>query len=221
DKYLRADGLTYRFVPILSNTETPVNTENAKEVMMKKFAFGNAENHGVYFDEENRRHLLGIRQAYAEAASNLAAQGKNEDAKALLQKVDKGIPDSTVPYGMVSRGNQHDYLSILIAEAAYKSGDFELGDKIVKKVRKDIEEQISYYAYLGNMSSNELANAIQEILDNKGDNLNNRQKGVFMEMRNAFGFREYLNNIERTYKSLPQNSESPTLIKNSPDSNVK
>lgn len=221
DRYIRADGLTYRFVPILSTNENPVNTDFAKDVMMKKFAFGNAENNGVYFDEENRRHLLGIRQAYAEASSNLIAQGRIDDAKALLNKVDAGIPDNTVPYGMVSRGNQHDYMSILLAEAAYKSGDYKLADKILKKVRKDIEEQISYYSYLGNMSSNELSNAIQDILDNKADNLNNRQKGVFMEMRNAFGFREYINNIERTYKSLPQGTESPKIIKNIPDSNVK
>ncbi|MEJ7586079.1 MAG: hypothetical protein WKI04_00825 [Ferruginibacter sp.] len=35
--------------------------------MMNKFVFGNADKAGVYFDEENRKHLNNIRLAYAQA----------------------------------------------------------------------------------------------------------------------------------------------------------
>ena len=52
--YLRQDGLTYRLVPVAKND---VNLDWAKDVMMNKFRFGGADKTGVYYDEENRRHL--------------------------------------------------------------------------------------------------------------------------------------------------------------------
>ncbi len=65
-QYLRTDGLTYRLVPV-KNSE--VNRDWAYDVMMKKFVFGNADKPGVYYDEENRRHLNTIRMQYAQVAA--------------------------------------------------------------------------------------------------------------------------------------------------------
>lgn len=215
DKYLRADGMSYRLVPVEISQENSVNADFAKNVLMTKFAYGNANSKGVYFDEENRRHLISIRQAYAEAANNLAAQGRKEEAKALVEKVDKGMLEENMPYGLVSRGNQHDMVSVQLVEAAYRSGDQTLGNKIAGRVRKDLSEQLSYYAYLGDMSVQEMRQATQDILENKADNLSNRQKGVFQEMRVAFGLQEYLDNIERSYKNpAPAMNETPGVIQN-------
>jgi hypothetical protein len=215
DKYLRADGMSYRLVPVELNQNNTVNGEWAKNVLMNKFAFGNAESKGVYFDEENRRHLISIRQAYAEAANNLATQGKKEDAKALLNKVDKGMLEENMPYGLVSRGNQHDMVSVQLAEAAFKADDQQLANKIAARVRKDLDEQLTYYAYLGNMSVPEMRQAVQDIMENKADNLSNKQKGVFQEMRMAFGLKDYLDNIERSFKNpAPAVPEMPGVIEN-------
>jgi len=220
DQYLRADGLSYRLVPVVMNPGNNVNADWTKNIMMNKFTFGNATAKGIYFDEENRRHLFGIRQSYAEAANNLATQGRKDEAKQLLAKVDSGMPERTVPYGIVSRGNQHDMVSTQMVEASYKSGDQALASKIAARVRKDIDEQLNYYAYLGDMSVLELRQAVQDIMENKADNLNNRQKGVFLEIRQAFGLKEYLDNMERVYKNAaPAIPESPGVIKNTPDSN--
>jgi len=107
-----------------------------------------------------------------------------------------------------------------MVEASYKSGDQALASKIAARVRKDIDEQLNYYAYLGDMSVLELRQAVQDIMENKADNLNNRQKGVFLEIRQAFGLKEYLDNMERVYKNAaPAIPESPGVIKNTPDSN--
>ncbi|MEJ7671356.1 MAG: hypothetical protein WKF59_01205 [Chitinophagaceae bacterium] len=54
EHYLRTDGLTYRLVPVKNGD---VNCNWAVDKMMNKFVFGNADKPGVYFDEENRRHL--------------------------------------------------------------------------------------------------------------------------------------------------------------------
>ncbi|WP_457831579.1 hypothetical protein, partial [Staphylococcus aureus] len=60
-----------------------------KEKALNVFAAGNADKKGVYFDEENRRHLNTIRSAYADLAIDLAAAGKKEEARKVLHKVDK------------------------------------------------------------------------------------------------------------------------------------
>ena len=60
---LRVTGQVYQLVPLVG--QNMLNTKASYEVLKNKFAFGNANVKGVYFDEENRRHLIGIRQAYA------------------------------------------------------------------------------------------------------------------------------------------------------------
>jgi hypothetical protein len=207
--------MSYRLVPIAITPENSVNSDWAKNALLTKFSYGNASAKGVYYDEENRRHLISIRQAYAEAASNLAGQGRREDAKALLNKVDKGMAEENMPYGMVSRGNQHNWVSIQLIEAAYKADDQQLASKISTRVRKDLDEQLAYYANLGGMSIPEMRQAVQDIMENKADNLSNRQKGVFQEMRMAFGLKDYLDNIERSFKNpAPMVPETPGVINN-------
>ena len=82
-QYLRSDGLTYRLVPVKGSE---VNENWVFDKMMNKFVFGNANQPGVYFDEENRRHLNTIRMHYAMAAMRLADGNRKEDAKKLLNK---------------------------------------------------------------------------------------------------------------------------------------
>ena len=141
-QFLRQDGLTYRLVPV-ANKE--VNEDWAYNKMMKQFVFGNANVKGVYFDEENRRHLNSIRLAYAKAAGNLAQNGKKEEAKNMLEKCDKGMLDENMSYGMVSRFQQHDYVSYQFLDACYKAGDVALAEKVTRSLKKDLEQQVIYY----------------------------------------------------------------------------
>ena len=50
------------------------------------------------------------------------------------------------------------------------------------------------------MSANELTQAAQDLLTNKGDNLNNAQKNMFNEIRQAIGLNEGIRNLEILYK---------------------
>lgn len=143
--YLRQDGLTYRLVPV---AKSEVNTDWVYDKMMTKFQFGNANVSGVYFDEENRRHLNSIRMAYANAASNLVDNGKIEEARKMLRKCDAGMLEENMPYGLVSRYQQHDFVSFRFFEAAYKSGDTVLAEKVGKSLRKDLLDQRAYYQSL-------------------------------------------------------------------------
>lgn len=195
-QYLRNDGMSYRLVPI--SGQGMVNDGWAYEKLLKDFAFGGSDKTGVYYDEENRRHLLGIRQSFAEIAGSLAMNGRQEEARKLLNRLDSNMQADNVPYGMVSRQNQHNMVSAQLAEAAYRAGDKALGDRIAGAVKKDIQEQLAYYAYLGGMSTEELMAGIQQIMSNQADNLSNRQRGMFIDIRQAFGLQEYLRNIEST-----------------------
>ena len=142
ENYLRTDGLTYRLVPVNNGD---INRNWIYDKMMNKFVFGNADKKGVYYDEENRRHLNTIRMQYGIAAMNLADNGRKEDAKKLLERCDKMMLDENFPYGMVSRRQQHNQISSQFLLAAYKAGDSMLIKKVTASVRKDLEQQIAYF----------------------------------------------------------------------------
>ncbi len=154
--YLRKDGLTYRLVPVVStnmNRNWLVNTygkdlnlEKIDDVLMNKFVFESKP--GTYFDEENRRHVVSLRNTYAEAAGNLADAGKKEEALKLLQKCETLIHEHDVPYAMVSRYNSHNINGLSYLEACYKVGDLKLAEKVKAELKKDFEQQNSYYQYL-------------------------------------------------------------------------
>ncbi|MBL0154912.1 MAG: DUF2723 domain-containing protein [Chitinophagaceae bacterium] len=166
-QYLRKDGLSYRLVPVVNNypqrfwitdsllremvrsgTQIRDNSDSMYGNLMNKYLFGGAEKKGVYFDEENRRHLMTLRALFAEAAGNLADQGKKDEALRLLDKADKGILEENMPYAMVSRYSSHNQNSLLFLEACYKAGNKQLAGKVRDALKKDFAEQRAYYEYI-------------------------------------------------------------------------
>ena len=167
-QYLRKDGLTFRLVPFAvkspqqnwvtdqamramragGSTVKDNNTDVMYNNLMKKFEFGGANKSNVYFDEVNRQYLLNIRSIYAEAAGNMADAGRKDEAVKLLKKEAEGIHQDNLPYGLVSRYNQHNQTSILLVEAYYKAGQLDQARNIAKAVQSDINSQKNYYNYL-------------------------------------------------------------------------
>ena len=163
--FVRRDGLSYRLVPVENST---VNTDWTYNVVMTKFGFGNANIPGVYFDEENRRHLNTIRKAEVDLAFDLINKNKKDSAKSVLERVDKMMLQQNFPYGMVSRGNDHNQLSMAVMQAAYLADDKPLAEKVAKSVKTDLQQQMKYYNSLSGWQAEglnyEKQNA-QEILD--------------------------------------------------------
>jgi hypothetical protein len=156
--YLRRDGMTYRLVPIENDD---VNTDWAYDKLMTKFAFGNADKKGVYFDEENRRHLNNIRQAYADLSVALSNKDKKDSARKALDKVDKMMLQSNLPYGLVSRYNMHNQTSLMMLEAALRAEDKPLADKISKAVRKELNEEMAYFSAIGEKRAERMSFEVQ------------------------------------------------------------
>ncbi|MFL5811641.1 MAG: DUF2723 domain-containing protein [Flavisolibacter sp.] len=151
--YLRQVGLIYQLVPVkIERRDMDVNRTDS--LLRTTFRSGNANKQGVYFDEENRRHLLSIRQTYAIAALNLAEEGRKPEALALLKKAESLIIPQSLPYAMVSargfRPNFHNVISMLYIQAAMKTGYTDLYNKMKVAMRKDLMEQKAYYTYLKN-----------------------------------------------------------------------
>lgn len=167
-QYMRKDGISYRLVPVV-NKFTQMNwvvdqalrqnglggtqiRDNNMDViydnLMKKYEFGGADKEGVYFDEENRRHILNIRSIFGEAAGNLADIGRKEDAQKLIDKAEAGIKPENLPYGLVSRYNSHNQSGLVYLEACYKAGKLDIAEKVAKAIRTDLEQQTRYYNYI-------------------------------------------------------------------------
>jgi len=218
--YLRKDGLTYRLVPI--KTQRPqdkwvlnqrvsfllkdMNIDSATRNVMDKFVFTSGK--GTYFDEENRRHALNIRSAFAETAGNLAETGKKDEALKMLNKCESMIDSKDLPYAMISRDNTHNLYGLLYLEASYKAGNLQLAQKVDQALKKDLQQQRSYYNYMRDQREDLFA-----ALDG--------------EARNNDIMLMILDEIEKAYTSKTQNNiqqvegKNPTIITNIKDSNKR
>lgn len=157
--YLRQDGLSYRLVPVAGKK---VNTDVMFNNLMNKFSFGNAQTKGVYFDEENRRHLNSFRSAFAELANSLVEEGRQADAIKALERCDKMMSQSNFPYGMVSRNSSHNYISLLFLQACYNAGDISLAKRVSNSISKDLIQQMQYYEALSEGKQAVMVSEIQQ-----------------------------------------------------------
>ena len=143
---LRNDGMCWRLVPF--KVTQPFNTEWMLDKLMNKFKSGGAEKKGTYFDEVNRGYILNLRSTYAQLAQILNQQNRHEEAKKLLRHVDSLLNPESLPYAMMSKGNNHNEYTFYMAMEAYKAGDKELGDKICNAILKDSRQEMNYYSVL-------------------------------------------------------------------------
>lgn len=224
-QYLRKDGLSYRLVPYTGKypqgeweTEKMLrgfelgtqlrdnNTDSMFTRMRDKFEFGGAGRKGIYYDEENRRHLLDIRETFAEAAGNLADKGRKEDALKLLEKLEKGMHPENLPYAMPSRyyGSSHNQTGLILLEAYYKAGKKDMAEKVRQAMRKDMQQQKEYYEYMKDSRPGDY-----EAYRRSEEALNN----IYLTVLDA---------IEKRYapetQAKPKSGETPNIITNPGDS---
>jgi hypothetical protein len=202
--------------------------------MMTKFSNGHADVKGVYFDEENRRHLYTIRQSFADLAKELLAKGRKEDAKNVVLKADALVPDTNVPYAMPSRYEFHNQASWTLMEAAYEAGASDLAGKINKQLNTDFGQHMEYIASLGDMTRKQLEDILmnynqrrymEQMQQQQGgqadayltSNLAPNQIGLAFEMNRVFNLMQYVKGSEERYN--PKTVSNDTLNKK-PDSGL-
>ena len=150
--YLETDGLTYRLVPVAGSEDVNsilsagnVNVDFMYKNLQNKFKFGGAGIPGTYFDEPNRRMLLGIRNSFAKLGMALAEEGKKDSAIQVLDHCDSSMLISNFPYALTSPGNSHNISSLQTIYAYYLAGDSTKGDEIAQEVINDCQQQLTYY----------------------------------------------------------------------------
>jgi hypothetical protein len=212
-KYIRQDGLAGTLVPVenTGNNSGAYNNDVAYRNMMTKFAYGNAITPGVYYDEENRRHLNTLRAAHAQLALSLIDVGKKDSARKLLEHFDQNVLESNFPYGMTSnRGNQHNRISMSFLLACYQSGDMTLAAKVAASLKKDLSQQLRYYNSLGDSQPNDqLAINAQMASQQKGGNLNERQGAYVNDILSSYQMLRQLDDWYKQFAAPPVKVEGP------------
>lgn len=199
DKYVRMEGLSYRLVPVAGSIVQPDISYNN---IMEKFAYGNAHKPGVYFDEENRRHINNIRLAHATLAKSLVSVNRKDSAKQVLNKYDQSVLEENVPYGMTSnRANFHNSISADFLEAAYSSGDTMLAAKVNRSLKKDLDQQMSYYRSLGEepLDNENLAMNAAGVVRNQGGFLSEKQRPFAYDILSSYQLLDHLKQLEQQY----------------------
>ena len=208
DEYLRQDGLSYRLVPV-ANARGTVNVDWMFDKVMNKFKYGGADKNGVYYDEENRRHMVNIRNAHMILAMNLVSLGRKEDAKKVLQRADQMLKDKNVPYAMASRyGNDHNEKSYYFALTAFQAGDLEMGKRIMEAVKKDCQQQVAYYESTSDAADGRSPSEYEYQM----------AKQLIQGIDNSL--KEYAQGVKPATDTI-QNKEVPQTIKNTPDTPKK
>ena len=208
DKYVRLEGLSYRLVPVVNSIAAG---DVAYKNVMEKFRYGNASHPGVYFDEENRRHINSLRLAHATLAKFLVSENRKDSAKKVLRKYDESVLESNVPYGMTSnRANFHNSVSADFLEAAYGSGDMELAKKVNQSLKKDLDQQMAYYRSLGesDMDNQQLAVQAASMLNNQGTRLSDKQLTFAYDILSTYQILDHLAQLEKDYNVVGKSIET-------------
>ena len=214
-KYARLRGMSYQLVPVENGN---VDNDISYQTIMQKFAYGNADKEGVYYDEENRRHLNSIKYAHAQVALSLATAGKKDSARKILEHFDQQVLQSNFPYGMTSnQNNLHDYFSFRFLEACYESDDLTLAKKVNASLKKDLQQQMRYYKSLGdneNIQDEQLAINAQMVLQNKGGNLSDKQAQFAQDILSSYQLLMQMGEWEKQYtkNNTPAGPENKPVI---------
>ena len=142
DDYFQLEGLAYRFVPVYAPRPNDkydfgkINSDIMYDNLMNKFAWGNMEVDDVYLDETNRRVTFNLRNIYGRLGKQLASEGKNEKAIAVLDLAEEKMPETKFAY---------DYFVFNIIEGYYQAGAKEKAQAMISTFADRLEGELAYY----------------------------------------------------------------------------
>ena len=122
----------------------------------------------------------------------------------MLTKADKMMLEENFPYGMVSRNQQQNYISLLMLQASYAAEDTVLAAKITKSLKKDLEQQLSYQ----NSLDENKAGSFDFLADQSGRRGGDKNAAEQFLMR--------IMQLEQQYKAQPGTKELPGAIQTDP-----
>jgi len=199
-KYVRNRGLAYELTPVENSR---VDNDVAYQHILTKFQYGHAGTPGVYFDGDNRRELNLIKLTHAEIAGSLAAAGRKEEARRVLDNYDHNVDMKNFPYGLTSNsGNLDNSYSLYFLESCYAADDATLAAKVAASLRKDLQQQMQYYQSRGeSMTDEQLAINAQQALQGKQNNLSDKQIEFAQDILSSYQLLLQIDQLEHQYKA--------------------
>ena len=142
------EGLAYRITPFTTtNGGRPIegaknfDTKRTYDNVMHRFKFGGLEKRGLYLDETVMRMCYTHRRIMAKLALELLNEGKDKEAREVLEFTDKKIPTYNV---------RHNYSSgsLDMARAWAALGDKKQAISIIKSMWTNSAQYMFYYCSL-------------------------------------------------------------------------
>ena len=137
------EGLANRITPFTTNAPGVKNfdTEKTYNNVMNKFKFGGVDKPGIYLDETVMRMCYTHRRLLSLLAMNLVQEGKDQKAKAVLDKCEKVLPSYNIP---------HDYQSgsMDLARAYSLTGQNKKAQEIIDQLWRKSAEYMLWYCSL-------------------------------------------------------------------------
>ena len=145
------EGLAYRITPFTtSNGGRPVegaknfDTRRTYDNVMHRFKFGGLEKKGLYIDETVMRMCYTHRRIMAKLALELVNEGKDKEAREVLEYTAKKLPTYNVPHNYSSG-------SLDMARTWAALGDTKQAMDIVKPMWTNSAQYMYYYTSLDGM----------------------------------------------------------------------
>jgi len=196
--YLQRRGMIYQLSPAGNLQKSPeglgINADTTYQLLETVFRSGNAGTGKVYFDEENRRHLNSLRDLYSIESLTLSSEGRKQEALNVVEKADSLLNPKSLPYGMPGRG--HNQITMDFLRAAYAAGDMALAQKVKVALRKDLNEQLQYYA------------ALKEFKDDYYMQLSNEEKGAQDLLKEIGDLEAQFESKKAPLQELPQKKDT-------------
>ena len=136
------EGLANRITPF--NTKQSgkrIDTERMYDNMMNRFKFGGIEKPGLYLDETVMRMCYTHRRLFSQLATQLVAEGKNDKAQKVLEKVEACIPETAVPHSYQSG-------SLELAQSWLSIGNKKKAAHLAEAVAQNASEYCAWYVSL-------------------------------------------------------------------------
>jgi len=114
------------------------------------------------------------------------------------------VLESNFPYGMTSRENEQDRVSMSFLLACYRSNDLKLAAKVDASIRKDFQQQLRYYNSLGESQPNDQLNINTELYkQGKGGNLSEQQQFFMQDILDSYRMLQELDQWSKQYSKKP------------------
>ncbi|MBK9147189.1 MAG: DUF2723 domain-containing protein [Flavobacteriales bacterium] len=144
--HFQLEGLTYRVVPLVTPSDPrtgsagAVATERMFRTVTEKFRWGNMETEGeIYLDENILRMTTNLRLQLSALAEELIAEGRMEDARAILNLSIEKMPDRNVPF---------DRVLLPTVEALYAVGDTATANRVAERLFTIMDENLAWFMSL-------------------------------------------------------------------------